>query len=192
METTPSLGNTPFAKGNIRRAVLTPSKVMEIRKFYEAGTVTQGQLSRDYGVSVVQIGRIVRGEVWQGLGPVAAGVRELDASAEAMMELQREIDRKGLIAKVVEAKGPTWAESQLTPEAKARLGLFRDLPQVPEVERPSGTTKQRAAPLSPLDGGDGGEDETQGVGVAALGTAKASFVDNVRGLSAHNPREVAQ
>ena len=177
---TPSAGNGPFQRNNIRRAVLTASKVMEIRKFYEAGTVTQGQLSRDYGVSVVQIGRIVRGEVWQGLGPVAAGARELEASAEAMLELQRKIDREGLVTKLAEAKGPTWAEQQLTPEARARLSLFRDV--APQVERPLGTTKARVIPPSPMDGGDGGIDETQGVGLAKL-------VDNASGLCGHNANE---
>ena len=56
---TPSLGNAPFGKGNLRRSVLTASKVGEIRALYGRGHVTQGQLARDYGVSVVQIGVVV-------------------------------------------------------------------------------------------------------------------------------------
>lgn len=88
---TPSLGNAPFGKNNLRRSVLTASKVGEIRALYGRGHVTQGQLARDYGVSVVQIGRIVRGEVWQGLGPQQVGARELEDSAARMLALQEEM-----------------------------------------------------------------------------------------------------
>jgi transcriptional regulator with XRE-family HTH domain len=88
---TPSLGNAPFGRNNLRRAVLTASKVQEMRALYGRGHVTQGQLARDYGVSVVQVGRIVRGEVWQGLGPQQAGAEELEASARRLMELQESL-----------------------------------------------------------------------------------------------------
>lgn len=88
---TPSLGNAPFGRNNLRRSVLTASKVGEIRALYGKGHVTQGQLARDYGVSVVQIGRIVRGEVWQGLGPQQVGARELEESAARMLALQAEV-----------------------------------------------------------------------------------------------------
>jgi hypothetical protein len=143
----PSLGNAPFQRNNLRRAVLTASKVEEIRRMYARGAVTQGQLSRDFGVSVVQIGRIVRGEVWQGLGPVQAGARELEASAERMLELQRKLD--------------------------AERGVV-----------------QRTVPPSPLDGGEGGVDETQGTGGAALATIKARELgDSARGLLGDNTRE---
>jgi len=168
---TPSAGNAPFAKNNLRRAVLTATKVLEIRKFYETGNVTQGQLARDYGVSVIQIGRIVRGEVWQGLGPVAPTAIQLEASAERMLALQRKIEAEGGVKELVAAKGPSWAEQQLTPEARKRLRLFTEPAAMPEVERPS--TTKRVIPPSPLDDGDGGMDETGGVGVRTLEQALA-------------------
>lgn len=43
---------------------LSEGMVGEIRRRYAKGE-TQGALSRGYGVSVGQIGRIVRGESWQ-------------------------------------------------------------------------------------------------------------------------------
>jgi transcriptional regulator with XRE-family HTH domain len=101
MMDTPSLGNAPFGRNNLRRAVLTASKVQEMRALYAKGRVTQGQLSRDFGVSVVTIGRIVRGESWQGLGPQQAGADELEASARRLMELQESL--AGLSAPVEEA-----------------------------------------------------------------------------------------
>jgi len=163
---TPSLGNGPFQRNNIRRAVLTASKVEEIRRLYSKGAVTQGQLSRDYGVSVVQIGRIVRGEVWQGLGPVEASQRELEASAEKMLALQRKLEEEGGVKELVAAKGPSWAEQQLTPEARERLRLYTEPAPMQEAERPS--TPKRVIPPSPLDDGDGGLDETGGVGIRTL------------------------
>lgn len=90
----PSPGNAPFARKNTRAAHLTASQVLEIRDFYERGRVTQGQLARDYGVSVVQIGRIVRGEVWQGLRKALPSTAAIEESAARMMALQEEINRK--------------------------------------------------------------------------------------------------
>lgn len=53
-----------FRRGHTQAARLTATKVLEIRQRYASGE-TQGALSRDYQVSVGQIGRIVRGEAWQ-------------------------------------------------------------------------------------------------------------------------------
>lgn len=163
---TPSAGNAPFTKNNLRRAVLTATKVLEIRKFYEAGNVTQGQLARDYGVSVIQIGRIVRGEVWQSLGPVAPTGIQLEASAERMLLLQKKIEAEGGVKELVAVKGSSWGEQHLTEAARERLRAYTEPAPMSEVERPS--TTKRVPPPSPLDGGDGGLDETQGVGVKAL------------------------
>lgn len=53
-----------FHQHNIpRNARLTPDKVREIRQLYEQG-LTQRELGKQFGVSAVQIGRIVRGESW--------------------------------------------------------------------------------------------------------------------------------
>lgn len=53
-----------FSRGNVRAGKLTPETVMEIREEYNRG-VTQGYLARKHHVSVITIGRIVRGETWQ-------------------------------------------------------------------------------------------------------------------------------
>lgn len=100
-----------FAVGNRGASKLTPQGVQEIRRRYEDGE-TQGKLSREFGVSVTQIGRIVRWEVWQeiaapGIDPetmarmralgekvrleMAAGVeREKEMHPDALLE---EMDR---------------------------------------------------------------------------------------------------
>lgn len=54
-----------FRKDNITASKLTPEKVVEMRHRYHNLRWTQGALAREYGVSVGQIGRIVRNEVWQ-------------------------------------------------------------------------------------------------------------------------------
>jgi hypothetical protein len=60
---------------------MTPEKVMEIRELYEKGR-TQRSLAKDYGISAVQIGRIVRGESWAGL-PTR---QEIDALQDALQD----------------------------------------------------------------------------------------------------------
>ena len=54
---------------NTRAAKLTADKVMLMRSAY-AGGATQSELSLRYGLSIGQIGRIVRGESWQQLPTV--------------------------------------------------------------------------------------------------------------------------
>ena len=70
---------------------LTMDQVMQIREMYGQGQ-TQGALSRYFGVSIGQIGRIVRGESWQSNAehrmPTQA---EMDASAARTWELQQRI-----------------------------------------------------------------------------------------------------
>jgi len=90
----PSAGNAPFTQRNTRAAKLTASAVLEIRDFYEKGRISQGQLARDYGVSVVQIGRIVRGEVWQGLRNAMPSNEAIEESAQRMLKLQEEVNNK--------------------------------------------------------------------------------------------------
>ena len=60
---------TTFGLRNNAARKLTAYEVAEMRKSYAEGA-TQGALARSYGVSVGQVGRIVRGESWQA-GPVA-------------------------------------------------------------------------------------------------------------------------
>lgn len=55
-----------FRQSNTRAAKLRPQDILDIRTRYASGE-TQGRLSRDYQISLGQIGRIVRGESWQQL-----------------------------------------------------------------------------------------------------------------------------
>lgn len=90
---------TAFQGRNVRASKLTVRDVQEIRRFYGQGTVSQGQLARDYKVSIVTIGRIVRGEVWQSV-PVLDHLMsegEIKESALRMLALQRELEEgKGM------------------------------------------------------------------------------------------------
>ena len=56
-----------FGQSNRKASKLSVSEVIEIRQLYAQGRLTQGELSRRFHVSIVQIGRIVRGEVWQSV-----------------------------------------------------------------------------------------------------------------------------
>lgn len=55
-----------FNRGNRRAAKVNGETVIVIRQLYEQGW-TQNQLSREFQLSIGQIGRIVRGEVWQNV-----------------------------------------------------------------------------------------------------------------------------
>jgi hypothetical protein len=62
--------SSKFHKGHLKSAKLSASQVAAIRESYANGA-TQGQLAREYGMSVGQIGRIVRRENWtQFAGPL--------------------------------------------------------------------------------------------------------------------------
>lgn len=52
-----------FGRSNRAAKKLTLEEVVEIRRRYDSGD-TQGALARSFGISAVQIGRIVRGESW--------------------------------------------------------------------------------------------------------------------------------
>ncbi len=80
-----------FQKGHNKAAKLTAANVQDIRAIYAAGDATQGELSRDYKVSVVQIGRIVRGESWQSLPALPPSHREMEVSAQRILQAQAEI-----------------------------------------------------------------------------------------------------
>lgn len=71
---------------NTRAAKLEPSQVLEIREKYAADW-TQARLSRHFGVSVIQIGRIVRGESWQHLSMVETQSDRRMEEALSHMEL---------------------------------------------------------------------------------------------------------
>ncbi len=81
-----------FHLKNSRAAKLTANEVMEIRRLYAETDVTQGQLARDFKVSGVQIGRIIRGEVWQKLGPTPPTKEEIEMVGRRLAELQEKVD----------------------------------------------------------------------------------------------------
>lgn len=72
---------------NTLTAKLTPSDIQKIRWRYDHGE-TQGALAKDFLVSVVQIGRIVRREVWMSVQDIVTD-EDLRKSAERLAEVQR-------------------------------------------------------------------------------------------------------
>lgn len=94
-----------FTNYSRRAAKLSPTQVWEIRSKY-LGTEgfspqSQGSLAREYGISVGQIGRIVRGEAWQGLSTPVNEARIEHESIQALStreepsdeDVQRSLDR---------------------------------------------------------------------------------------------------
>lgn len=53
-----------FNRSNTKAAKLKAEQVIELKRLYAEGW-SQGRLSREFQISVGQIGRIVRGESWQ-------------------------------------------------------------------------------------------------------------------------------
>jgi hypothetical protein len=175
-------------------STLTENDVRAIRR--NAGKSTTRQLAEAYGIGIETVRKIIRRDTWQWI-PDEPGEDEMDRRAresEAKMVKMMELQAASMEMADRAVKDLSWTEQQLSPEAKARLSLFRDVAPVPEVERPSGTAKARVMPLSPLDGGDGGMDETGGSGVAllerTLADGKARGVDNASALSQHNAMEL--
>jgi len=89
---------TSFQQNNRKASKLSVPEVMEIRELYRKGHTTQGQLSRRFGVSVIQIGRIVRGEVWQHMPILDHNMSEgeLKESAARMVKYQEQMQAKSL------------------------------------------------------------------------------------------------
>ena len=83
--------NGMLKPGNATRK-LSKEQVQEIRENYGKG-VTQGALSRHFGVSIGQIGRIVRGESWQeGAGNRMPTQAEADAILMRLLERQAQVN----------------------------------------------------------------------------------------------------
>lgn len=74
-----------------RSAKITISDVSRLRELYNSGR-TQGSLAREFGLSIGQVGRIVRGEAWQTAEvepPEPALSPEIEAS---LQKLRDELD----------------------------------------------------------------------------------------------------
>lgn len=81
-----------FELKNKRAKKLTAGDVAEMREHYAQGA-TQGALSRHYGVTIGQVGRIVRGESWQeGAGTRMPTQEEQDETLRRLMLLQQQVD----------------------------------------------------------------------------------------------------
>lgn len=111
---------TQFGGHNQKAAKLSGGNVADMRALYKQGGVTQGELSRRYGVSVIQIGRILRGEVWQKV-PVeermlSAG--ELQEQAERLLRLQEA---------VAQARAPARAAAETLDELAAMPGVSMEV-----------------------------------------------------------------
>jgi len=77
-----------FNRGHSKAAKLTAEQVYALLQEYEGGA-SQGALSRKYGVSVGQVGRICRGESWQNMPKVKSQEeweKEAAESAQRMFE----------------------------------------------------------------------------------------------------------
>lgn len=91
-----------FEARNTRSAKLTAGQVIDMRHKYAHLRYTQGRLAREYGLSVVQVGRILRGESWQGL-PIEPTSEEIAASARRVFEsLDQPIKGPALVDKMME------------------------------------------------------------------------------------------
>lgn len=98
-----------FSMDNLGARKLTSEQVAEIRQHYAEGA-TQGALARHFKVTIGTIGRIVRGESWQG------GIRQRDRSGldgygaspevQAQLDLLKQAGLGGAIAQQVAGLPP--------------------------------------------------------------------------------------
>ena len=80
-----------FHRGNKRAAKLTAEQVQDIRRRAATGRWTQRALSAEFEVTVVQIGRIVRREVWMDLAPPALSASQEADTMKRLLALQRSL-----------------------------------------------------------------------------------------------------
>ena len=167
----------------------------DVRRIRAAGKTTPTrQLAEAYGIGVETVRKILRRDTWQWVTD-ALGENELDMRAresEARMAKLLELQAQSVETVETTVRELSWTEKSMSPEARARLALFRDEPVGRTPVQPQ--TRTRVIPPSPLDGGEGGEDETQGVGMKALGERALANdkarEDNASALSGHNANEL--
>lgn len=95
------MSDSKFKNGNRGRPTLTAQEVLNIRASWGRG-MTQGELSRRYKISVVQIGRICRGESWQNIIGMPSDA-DIEASARKMLALQESLKERSAAEKMAEA-----------------------------------------------------------------------------------------
>ena len=143
-----------FNARNTRAAKATPQMVMEIRRRY-AEMESQPSLARVFGLSVSQIGRIVRGEHWKQL-PTVPTDQEMNFTTEMVKAgLGKEV-QEAVIAQERKRQGLPMVElsEQAIKQSQNRLlamlgedfqpkRLALDYDKVLEREEPQGTGMER-------------------------------------------------
>lgn len=86
-----------------RSASLDWPRVRELRKLYEGGGWSQGRLSREYGISLAQVGRIVRYEAWQETGIDRNPEFNSEASLSVVERLLQETNARKVVIDSVAA-----------------------------------------------------------------------------------------
>lgn len=158
--------------GKTGNSSLTEADVRQIRRV--GATTPTRQIAEAYGIGVETVRKIIRRDTWQWVTDAVSDdvlmerARESEARIVRLMEGQVTAQEKVKTSLSEIAGGMSAATLE-------RLRLFTEV----APERPKGTAKARVIPPSPMDGGDGGIDETGGAGVKML-------VDNARGLLDHN------
>lgn len=121
-----------FHRNNRGASKLTAGDVRNIREMYGGGHYTQGQLSRDFGISVNQIGRIVRGESWQDIPEPLSD--EIAANAlTRLIKTQEEVNLSNKLAEEVkrikreQTPGQTKADDMLGEISEGARARFKAL-----------------------------------------------------------------
>lgn len=107
-----------FTKGHRQAGKLNGEQVLRIRELYGAG-YSQGSLARTFQVTIGTIGRIVRGESWQGIANAPEPlVNPPDLGA---LRLAQEL---GITVELELAKCPHGSNSPDCPECRETMAKF--------------------------------------------------------------------
>jgi hypothetical protein len=153
-----------FPLKNSRAAKLDAASVLSIRRKYESGAWSQGQLARDYGVSLNTIGKIVRYEAWHDLVPPASaeGLAEM---AQRMLKVQESTDALARVEQAIAEKdplGPTFAAEALKELSPGAAQLFRQLKGEADERGPEEVAGSDASSDSAAHGGGGADEPDPG------------------------------
>ena len=92
-----------FRRKNSSASKVTEAQVYAMRQAYESGRVTQGQLCRDYGLSIAQVGRIVRYESWADARPPVTPDALADSAQRLFAGLEEETEAADRLAAGIQA-----------------------------------------------------------------------------------------
>lgn len=132
---------------------LTQQQVEEIRHWAAQGA-TQSSLCRHYGMSIGQIGRIVRGEAWKAslaTGPTPA---ERDGTLARLLARQRLIDATDAEDPMLKTMAKEFQQVLDEPRGNEAQREFVWPPRVDTSDLVAEPAPSVEIPLSPLDGGD--------------------------------------